>query len=375
MNNEITPETSLLVTPVLILGQLPPPLHGSSQMTRLLIETLNSLQIENVFVGKNFSSNIEQIGKFSPRKLIRFLELAFSIYRKVKKSGARKCIFFETTVFPSFIGDWILLYLFKALNVKVYAYLHTFGFLNHPTHPKFKRYLIKYLKMNHHIIVLSSACKDEIVRHGINVDISVIPNAVEQKTMTEFNEKKFFHKPNNKLLFLSNLIPEKGIEDFIKMAQVVSSIDSSFTFTVVGETTDERFKEHLHFQIDKLLLGNSFKFLGQIQGELKFETLRAHDFVIFTSHLCEAQPLVILEAMSQGTPVIAYNVGAISDIVSHTMDGFIVTKGDFHSIAKIATEILPITDQYLTLRRRAYTTVANSYSFEAYSSSWRSLLD
>jgi glycosyltransferase involved in cell wall biosynthesis len=50
------------------------------------------------------------------------------------------------------------------------------------------------------------------------------------------------------------------------------------------------------------------------------------------SHVCETSSLVAMEALAAGTPVIAYDSGALPTIVDHEMTGYIV--GDCAEMAQ-----------------------------------------
>ncbi len=56
-------------------------------------------------------------------------------------------------------------------------------------------------------------------------------------------------------------------------------------------------------------------------------------FVLPSREATEVQPLALLEAMTQGAPVIASRVGAVGDVVSDGIDGILVPEGDAGSLA------------------------------------------
>jgi glycosyltransferase involved in cell wall biosynthesis len=62
----------------------------------------------------------------------------------------------------------------------------------------------------------------------------------------------------------------------------------------------------------------------------------------------EGLPMSILEAMAYGIPVVATNVGAISDAITDGKEGFIVTPGNIEQLALRLGDLLSDSD----LRRR-----------------------
>jgi glycosyltransferase involved in cell wall biosynthesis len=70
-----------------------------------------------------------------------------------------------------------------------------------------------------------------------------------------------------------------------------------------------------------------------------FATLAAFD-VFVSASTTEGLPLTILEAMSQGIPVVATAVGAVAEAVIHGETGFLVAPGDVHGLAQRLVEVL-----------------------------------
>ena len=62
--------------------------------------------------------------------------------------------------------------------------------------------------------------------------------------------------------------------------------------------------------------------------------------------LSEGLPLVVLEALACGMPVIASNVGSISDVIYHGTNGYLIYQGDVDELAKAILNIL--TDDHST---------------------------
>ena len=64
---------------MLIIGQLPPPIHGSNIMTRIFLKSLKNIGYQTFLVQKNFSSKQEEIGKFTFLKVIKIPIICFNI--------------------------------------------------------------------------------------------------------------------------------------------------------------------------------------------------------------------------------------------------------------------------------------------------------
>jgi glycosyltransferase involved in cell wall biosynthesis len=82
--------------------------------------------------------------------------------------------------------------------------------------------------------------------------------------------------------------------------------------------------------------------LGPNKPELMALYARADVFVLPT--FGDTLPIVIMEAMASGLPVIATSVGAIHDEVEHGVTGFLVPAGDHHSLAEAALQLVANPD-------------------------------
>ncbi|HTZ71493.1 MAG TPA: glycosyltransferase family 4 protein, partial [Acetobacteraceae bacterium] len=74
-------------------------------------------------------------------------------------------------------------------------------------------------------------------------------------------------------------------------------------------------------------------FLGWVDRGGTYDLLRAADALVLPSYH-EALPLVLLEAASQGVPIVATNVGAIAEYFISGQDALLVSAGDILALRK-----------------------------------------
>jgi glycosyltransferase involved in cell wall biosynthesis len=70
------------------------------------------------------------------------------------------------------------------------------------------------------------------------------------------------------------------------------------------------------------------EFLGEVNESQKRELLQRANALLFPIEWPEPFGLVMIEAFSCGTPVIAYRCGAVPEIMEDGVTGFIVTNQD-----------------------------------------------
>jgi len=86
----------------------------------------------------------------------------------------------------------------------------------------------------------------------------------------------------------------------------------------------------------------NIEFLGSFSHELLGETLASIDLLVVPSQWQENNPRVIQEAFASKTPVIASNVGGISEFVEHEKNGLLFDRGD---VEELTAQLLRIVDE------------------------------
>jgi len=153
------------------------------------------------------------------------------------------------------------------------------------------------------------------VEHAINLDDV---NPVDYPTERQIQIKKKLGLPLKKKLitFCARLHPQKRPLDFIELARRFTS-EKNIHFLMVG---DGPLATAVEKQIERIGLKNitRCKFYTPIS-----DIYAITDVMVLPSEY-EAMPLVILESLAMGKPVVATDVGHIRDVVSMTHGGVVV---------------------------------------------------
>ncbi|HEX4966693.1 MAG TPA: glycosyltransferase [Thermoanaerobaculia bacterium] len=83
--------------------------------------------------------------------------------------------------------------------------------------------------------------------------------------------------------------------------------------------------EQVQQKIEKLALGESLRFLGQVDQVR--DTMAAYDVLVLPSRF-DGRPVAVLESLALGVPVIASRVGALPDLLQEGVTGFLCEPGD-----------------------------------------------
>ncbi|MCI0466809.1 MAG: glycosyltransferase family 4 protein [Beijerinckiaceae bacterium] len=131
----------------------------------------------------------------------------------------------------------------------------------------------------------------------------------------EIKHRNFLAPPHNlRVGMLSNLSREKGLDVALEVATRCRDRKLNITFMFAGPPIGPE-AERLLAKAGKTLEGYA-KITGPVINETKAEFFNSIDVFLFpTRYRFEAQPLVILEAMSYGLPVITTNRGYVKELV------------------------------------------------------------
>ena len=109
---------------------------------------------------------------------------------------------------------------------------------------------------------------------------------------------------------------------------------------MAGDYSADANREHyarVRTTLEECGVSKAFVFTGQRQDVTRL--LRAIDVFVLSTHW-EGLPLVILEAMSQGKPVVATDVDGIPEVVTHGETGLLFPHEDDRQLAAHVLSLL-----------------------------------
>ncbi|MEA2074895.1 MAG: glycosyltransferase family 4 protein [Euryarchaeota archaeon] len=174
-----------------------------------------------------------------------------------------------------------------------------------------------------HLIVCSESMTREISGlFGVTGKISVIPNGVDASKFNFFvdraaiKEKFCGSKSSKMILFLGRLVYQKGVNVLIGAMPIIlyssSRVKQDVRLVVVGEGP---MREQLEKDAAYLDVSNHVVFTGYLDDYTVRSLLKAADVVVVPS-VYEPFGIVVLEAMAAKTPVVASDVGGLSELIS-----------------------------------------------------------
>ncbi len=159
-------------------------------------------------------------------------------------------------------------------------------------------------------------------------------------------------------LYFGRISEEKGVEYVIKAYEI---LDEKYKLKIMGDDTTEEAKRLKKYVQEKNI--KNVEFLGFKKGEELETIIKNARFVIVPSIWYENLPNTILEGFSYGKPVIATNIGSLTETVKEGINGYLFEIGNSKQIADC---ILKLDDDNLVkqIGRNNIECIKNEYSME-----------
>jgi glycosyltransferase involved in cell wall biosynthesis len=185
-------------------------------------------------------------------------------------------------------------------------------------------------------VAMSQAVRDRLLALGTTESkILLVPNGVD---LARFQPAPVRSNSRHNILFAARLNAVKRPQFVADIAQALATLrpQRDFRFVIAGDGPE---KERFERRVNKLGLDQLFDFRGQVDDLAPLYD--ASDIVILPSR-SEGVPLVILEALATGRPVIASKVGSIPEVLDDSC-GILIEHLD--AAAEFANAINSLLDQ------------------------------
>jgi len=213
------------------------------------------------------------------------------------------------------------------------------------------------------ITVLTELEKKDLLKFKIAKEnkIKVIYPGLEFEEVSYIDKEKtkklFNFKTDEKLVgMVGRLEPVKGAKYFIMAGSELAKENKIVKFLLVGEGSQRKKLESL---VKHLGLLERFIFLGW-QEEIS-KIISILDILVLPS-LNEAVGLVLLEAQSQGVPIVATRVGGIPEVVKEGQTAILVPPYDISKLVAAIGDLLEDREKYLSFSLQAKKWVKEKFS-------------
>ena len=299
---------------ILLLSPLPPPSGGIARWTERYLEWCKD---RHDVVVVNTALRGERAGEAGKqRKLTDEIKRAVYVIGETKKGLRDKPDIVHINTSCSRFGivrDWICMKAACKKRIPIIVHCHCNIVDQLGTGKIATKLFSDMVNKSEKVLVLNSSSMHYIEK--INPEkADLCPNFVLTNQISDY------HKINNlikKVVYVGDVRRSKGSDDYYRLAKQNPKIE----FIVVGSVTDEM------IQVEK---PKNLHTLGRLEAFEVEKQLKDADVFVFPS-LTEGFSNALLEAMAQGLPIIATDVGAAMDMIENC-GGIVVPVHDVNAM-------------------------------------------
>jgi len=184
------------------------------------------------------------------------------------------------------------------------------------------------LRHARHIITLNHSMADDVIMsYGADREkVHIIPSFADQ---TFFDAPLNENLNNQNIIFVGRLSQEKNLTDILEAFTIVKQIYPKLCLTIVGDGAE---RARLERKAREFSIHDQIDFIGETDDVSHY--IKNAQCLVLTSHY-EGFPLVIVEAMAMGVPVVAYDCpSGPKDTINDGENGYLVPHYDVKRLAK-----------------------------------------
>lgn len=313
---------------ILFIMHMPPPIHGAAMVGKYIHDSkIINETFDCYYINLATAADINDIAKWRIGKVLDIFRLLIDIIRLVYSIKPDLVYVTPNAAGIAFYKEFIIVQLIKILHCKAVVHYHNKGVAKKQERTLsdfLYRRFFKKLK----VILLANSLYSDIKKYVDRKNIYICPNGIpEKKLLTKTKHAEF------NILFLSNMMKEKGVFILLEACKILKDRDIDFHCHFVGKWSDITEVDFDRYVYEHQL-ADKVKVYGPKYGDDKNEFLALADLFVFpTYYHKECFPLVLLEAMQQKITCIASDEGGISDVIDDGKTGYIVPKKDAKVIA------------------------------------------
>ena len=290
---------------ILLIGQTPPPWHGQAVATQLLFEhDWQDFEVHRLRMA--FSHEMEEVGRFRIRKIWLLLKMTLDALR-ILRAHPGTVLFYPpaSAKWIPFLRDVFFLSITRRFAGSTVFIFHASGlgafFRASPLREFMGR--IAYAGADFHLEV---AQEQKDAPHEVfgAKGYKWCPCAIEVPGGERIRREA--GRPWT-ALFVGSLQEGKGVLEILRTAAALKAMGhgADFKFRVVGKWFSSSFEAETRALRAELGVEDTVDLVGQLTGDDKWQEYREADVFFFPTHYSsEATPIVLMEALGMGLPLL-----------------------------------------------------------------------
>jgi len=359
-------------TRVLIIGPTPPPHHGVSMAMQALLTSsvATTFRVFHLDItdrrGIGFVDQPDWhdvflfIRQFFRNLMLIFRERPALLYLPISQT---RLGFFRDSLF-------MLPAMLSGIPVVIHLHGANFDAIYTGSGRFWRAYMEMILRRVARFIVLGETLRPIFSRWAPPERISVVPNGVPLDDDRQRSSRVSSRADGEafRIVFLSSLSRQKGLFVLLQVMSLIVKVHPDVELLIAGPWWGETTRQEAESCIAASGISDKVRFVGAVTGQKKNEFLLSGDVFVFPGVQQEGQPMTVLEAMSEGLPVIATDRGCLRETIIDGVTGYIVPPNSPEAIAEKILYLIRHRALREEMGENALKRVVQCYTIEQFTS-------
>ena len=340
---------------IIFMAPTPPPYMGPSIATQIILNSRFVNEFHVIHIDTADRRPLNKMAKIDITNIYLALKHYCVLFHKLLLNKVDLVYIPISQMTIGFLRDFPFIVLSKLFKKKVILHLRGGYFREfYNSSGRIMKYIIRRTLAKIDMMIVLGECLKPLFEGLVPEEkISVVPNGADVPFDAGGNYTS--HNDQITILFLSNLVEQKGFKDVLQSIPIVMASDADVKYVFAGTWMNDKDEIECKRFIEQNMLNEKVEFIGAIAGKQKANLLRHTDVFVFpTYYPMEGHPWVIVEAMAAGLPIITTDQGCIRESVINGENGYIVPHRDPKAIAEQTLRLIenPVLRKSMGLRSR-----------------------
>ena len=336
-------------------------------MNRFVVEEVLPVSgLEYRVIDMDFSRTLEEMVGGAMKKSLRALALLYRLVAQLR--GFRPDLVYLTfgPTGGALLRDLIIVWICRLFGKRVCLHLHGTGLAKRNS--RYYRWAYRSLLGEGWLILLAESLYPDVAAFIPRERCLVLPNAVSGPEATQ---GRVCTGRVKRILYLANYQPAKGLLTAIDIFAVLAPDFPELELHLVGAYSKRWSEPQMRDYLGRLppAVGARVHVHGPLFGAAKQQALARADLFLYPSRH-DAFPLVLLEALAHGLPLVSTAQGAIPDILRNGWNGLLIDPERVGDAAREIARLIGDPARVRTLSRNARTSFLQQYRLETYRRNW-----
>ncbi|MED5587147.1 MAG: glycosyltransferase family 4 protein [Verrucomicrobiota bacterium] len=361
---------------ILLVGQTPPPFHGQAVATKILFDhDWPGLKVLRLRMA--YSSGEADVGKFGISKLFHLMALIVQSWWILLRN--RPCFIYYPPASPNLVPvlrDIVYLFAVRPFSKGIILHYHAGGL------PAYVASLNPFLRV-------LARCAYGRAKASIEISKSEIGPGVEFVAEQKFHVANGLDVPGVnsdpgtspdklpfRILYMAGLRKTKGVMDLVHTASALKARRMDFMLDVAGPWQEEDTRRRFEAAVQEANVADSIVVHGRITGDKKWMLYKEASLFFFPSYYeSENFPLVLIEAMAFGLPVVATRWRGIPQMVVEGETGLLCDVSSIDQFADAIEAVMTDRKKNQAMSLAAEARYVSKYTQGAFLTGMREVFD